>query len=87
MHASGAVNCDACITRELTEQIRRRGQPNMIVSDDGTDMTSLGRLAPAVDANLNRVNRPASLELYNGPAQQALIATQSTERNRNGFYT
>ena len=41
--------------------------------------TSLGRLAPAVYANLNRVNRPASLELRKGSAQQALTETKSTE--------
>ena len=48
---------------------------------------SLGGLAPAVYANLNRATRPASLELRKGSAQQALTATISTERNRNGFYT
>jgi hypothetical protein len=49
--------------------------------------TSLGGLPPAVYANLNRAARPASLELSNGSAQQALTATISTERNRNGYYT
>jgi len=49
--------------------------------------TSLGGLAPAVYANLNRATRPASLERSNGSAQQALTETISTERNRNGFYT
>ncbi|WP_353014197.1 integrase core domain-containing protein [Ruegeria sp. SCP10] len=49
--------------------------------------TSLGGLAPAVYANLNRAARPASPELRKGSAQQALTATISTERNRNGFYT
>ncbi|NNX83489.1 transposase [Roseobacter sp. HKCCD8419] len=49
--------------------------------------TSLGGLAPAVYANLNRATRPASLELRKGSAQQALTATISTEKNRNGFYT
>ena len=37
--------------------------------------TSLGGLAPAVYANLNRATRPASLELRKGSAQQALTAT------------
>ena len=146
----------ARMTRELDTLIRRRGQPDMIVSDNGTEMTShavlrwcqdigvrwhyiapgkpmqnafvesfngrlrdeclnehifsslaearkiienwridyntqrphtsLGGLAPAVYANLNRATRPASLELRKGSAQQALTATVSTERNRNGFY-
>jgi len=49
--------------------------------------TSLGGLAPAVRANLNRTARPASLELRKGSAQQALTAKVSTERNTNGFYT
>ena len=49
--------------------------------------TSLGGLAPAVFANLNRATRSASLELRNGSAQQASTATKSTERNRNGSYT
>lgn len=49
--------------------------------------TLLGGLAPAVFANLNRATRPASLELHKGSAQQVLTATQSTERNRKGFYT
>ena len=49
--------------------------------------TSLGGLAPVVYANLNRITRPASLELRNGSAQQALTATKSTERNKSGFYT
>ena len=49
--------------------------------------TSLGGLAPAVYANLNRSTRPASLELRKGAAQQDLTANLSTERNRNGFYT
>ena len=49
--------------------------------------TSLGGLAPAVYANLNRATRPASLELRKGSAQQALTTTKSTERNKNGFYT
>ena len=144
------------MTRELDDLIRRRGQPDMIVSDNGTEMTShsvlrwcqntgvgwhyiapgrpmqyafvesfngrlrdeclnehifgnlaearkiienwridynterphtsLGGLAPAVYANLNRSARPASLELSKRSAQQALTATISTERNRNGFY-
>nr|WP_254055688.1 IS3 family transposase [Ruegeria sp. EL01] len=147
----------ARMTRELDDLIRRRGQPDMIVSDNGTELTShavlrwcqdtgvgwhyiapgkpmqnafvesfngrlrdeclnehifgnlaearkiietwridynterphtsLGGLAPAVYANLNRATRPASLELRKGSAQQALTATISTERNRNGFYT
>lgn len=147
----------ARMTRELDALIRRRGQPDMIVSDNGTEMTShavlrwcqdtgvgwhyiapgkpmqnafvesfngrlrdeclnehifgnlaearkiienwridyntqrphtsLGGLAPAVYANLNRATRPASLELRKGSAQQALTATISTERNRNGLYT
>ena len=133
------------MTRELDELIRRRGQPDMIVSDNGTEMTSHavlgwrqergvgwhtiapgkpmqnafvesfngrlrdeclnehifgnlaearkiietwridyntqrphtspGGLAPVVYANLNRATRPASLELRNGSAQQALTAT------------
>ncbi len=49
--------------------------------------TSLGGLAPVVYANLNRSTRPASLKLRKGSAQQALTATNSTERNRNRFYT
>lgn len=133
------------LTLELDELIRRRGKPEMVVSDNGTEMTShavlrwcqdtgvnwhyiapgkpmqnafvetfngrlrdeclnehifgnlaearriienwridyntqrphtsLGGLAPAVYANLNRATRPASLELHNGSAQQALTAT------------
>ena len=147
----------ARMTRELDELIRRRGQPDKIVSDNGTEMTShavlrwcqdtgvgwhyiapgkpmqnafvesfngrlrdeclnehifgnlaearkiiekwridyntqrphtsLGGLAPAVYANLNRAARPASLELRKGSAQQALTLKLSTERNRNEFYT
>lgn len=147
----------ARMTRELDDLIRRRGQPDMIVSDNETEMTShavlrwcqengfgwhciapgrpmqnafvesfngrlrddclnehifgnlaearkiieswridynterphtsLGGLAPAVYATLNRATRPASLELRKGSAQQALTANLSTERNRNGFYT
>ncbi len=147
----------ARMPRELEQLIRQRGQPDMIVSDNGTEMTShavlkwsqdtgvnwhyiapgkpmqnafvesfngrlrdeclnehifgnlaearriietwridynterphtsLGGLAPAVFANLNRAARPASLELRMGSAQQALTVTKSTERNRNGFYT
>ena len=147
----------ARMTRELDHLIRRRGQPDMIVSDNGTEMTSyavprwcqdtgvgwhyiapgkpmqnafvesfngrlrdeylnehifgnlaearniienwridcntqrphtsLGGLAPAVYANLNRAARPGPLELRKGSAQQALTATISTERIRNGFYT
>jgi len=135
----------ARLTRVLDDLIRRRGQPDMIVSDNGTEMTShavlrwcqdtsvgwhyiapgkpmqnafvesfngrlrdeclnehifgnlaearkiienwridyntqrphtsLGGLAPAVYANLNRAARPASLELRKGSAQQALTAT------------
>ncbi|WP_209835617.1 IS3 family transposase [Ruegeria sp. HKCCE3926] len=135
----------ARMTRELDDLIRRRGQPDMIVSDNGTEMTShavlrwcqdagvgwhyiapgkpmqnafvesfngrlrdeclnehifgnlaearkiietwridyntqrphtsLGGLAPAVYANLNRAARSASLELRKGSAQQALTAT------------
>jgi len=49
--------------------------------------TSLGRLAPAVYANLNRATRPASLGLRKGSAQQALTAIISTEKTRNGSYT
>jgi len=144
------------LTRELDLLIQRRGKPEIIVSDNGTEMTShavlrwcqetgvnwhyiapgkpmqnafvesfngrlrdeclnetlfgnlaearriietwridyntqrphtsLGGLAPAVYAQLNRSNRPASLELRKGSAQQALTATVSTERNRNGSY-
>ncbi len=145
------------LTRELDALIQRRGKPEMIVSDNGTEMTShavlrwcqetgvnwhyiapgkpmqnafvesfngrlrdeclnetlfgnlaearriietwridyntqrphtsLGGLAPAVYSQLHRANRPASLELRKGSAQQALTATLSTERNRNGSYT
>jgi len=145
------------MTRELDELIRRRGKPDIIVSDNGTEMTShavlrwcqdtgvgwhyiapgkpmqnafvesfngrlrdeclnenlFGNLAEArqiietwrVDYNVNRPHtslegqtptefaqqlrstRPASLELRNGSAQPVLTATQSKERNRNGFYT
>lgn len=144
------------MTRELDALIHRRGQPDMIVSDNGTEMTShavlrwcqetgvgwhyiapgkpmqnafvesfngrlrdeclnehifgnlaearkiienwridynterphrsVGGLAPAVFANLNRSTRPASPELRKSSAQQALTATKSMERNRNGFY-
>ena len=48
---------------------------------------SLGGLATTLYAKLHRATRSASLELRNGPTQQALTANQSTERNRNGFYT
>lgn len=138
------------VARELDELIRRRGRPELIVSDNGTELTShailgwcqntgvgwhyiapgkpmqnafvesfngrlrdeclnehlfsnlaearriienwridynmhrphtsLGGLAPAVYAQQNRTNRPASPELRNGSAQQALTATQSTEK-------
>lgn len=37
--------------------------------------TSLGGLAAAVYANLNRTTRSASLKLWKGSAQQALTAT------------
>ncbi len=37
--------------------------------------TSLGGLAPTIYANLNRVIRPALIELRKGSAQQALTAT------------
>lgn len=147
----------ARMTRELDALIRRRGKPGMIVSDNGTEMTShavlkwcqdtgidwhyiapgkptqnafvesfngrlrdeclnenlfgnlaearhiienwridyntqrphtsLGGLAPAVYARRQHLNRPASLELRIGSAQQALTSNQSTERNVNGFYT
>ena len=147
----------ARMTRELDGLIRRCGQPDMIVSDNGTEMTShavmrwcqytgvgwhyiapgkpmqnafvesfngrlrdeclnehifgnlalarkiieswridynterphtsLGGLAPAIYANLNRAARPASLELRKGSARQALTATTSTEKNRDGSYT
>lgn len=147
----------ARMTRELDALIRRRGKPGMIVSDNGTEMTShavlkwcqdtgidwhyiapgkptqnafvesfngrlrdeclnenlfgnlaearhiienwridyntqrphtsLGGLAPAVYARRQQHNRPASLELRIGSAQQALTSNQSTERNVNGFYT
>ena len=145
------------MTRALDDLIRRCGQPDMIVSDNGTEMTShavlrwcqetgvglhyiapgkpmqnafveafngrlrdeclnkhifgnlaqarkiienwrvddntqrphtsIGGLAPAIYANLNCATRPASLELPNGSAEQALTATISTERHRNGYYT
>ena len=145
------------MTRALDELIRRRSRPDMIVSDNGTEMTShavlkwcqdtgvawhyiapgkpmqnafvesfngrlrdeclnehifgnlaearliienwridyntqrphtsLGGLAPAVYAGLEPAARPASLELRNGSAQQALTANGSTETNRNGYYT
>lgn len=144
------------LTRELDKIIKLRGQPDMIVSDNGTEMTShavlkwcqdrnvnwhyiapgkptqnafvesfngrlrdeclneslfgnlaearhiienwridyntqrphtsLGGLAPAVYAQLNRNHRPASLELRNGSAQRALTTTQTRETNVNGFY-
>ena len=48
--------------------------------------TSLGELAPAVYAQFNRSDRPASLELRKGSAQQAWTASESRERNRNGSY-
>ncbi len=146
----------ARMTRELDKVIQRRGKPDMIVSDNGTEMTShavlrwcpdnginwhyiapgkptqnafvesfngrlrdeclnenifgnlaearhiienwridyntqrphtsLGGLAPAIYAKLKRTNRPASPELRNGSAQQALTRTKSTEINLNGFY-
>lgn len=133
------------LTRELDDLIRRRGQPDMVVSDNGTEMTShavlrwcqdtgvnwhyiapgkpmqnafvesfngrlrdeclnehifgnlakarniikdwridyntqrphtsLGGLAPAIYANLNRATRPASLERRKSSAQQNLTAT------------
>lgn len=145
------------LTRELDELIRRRGRPDMIVSDNGTEMTShavlrwcqetgvgwhyiapgkpmqnafvesfngrlrdeclnehlfgnlaearhiienwridyntrrphtsLGGLAPTVYARMHRSNRPASLELRNGSAQQALTTTSQQEIKVNGFYT
>lgn len=145
------------MTRELDELIRRRGKPDVIVSDNGTEMTShavlrwcqdtgvgwhyiapgkpmqnafvesfngrlrdeclnenlFGNLAEArrvietwrIDYNINRPHtslngqtptefaqwlrstRPTSLELRKGSAQPVLTATQSRERNRNGFYT
>ncbi len=147
----------ARMTRELNDLVLRRGRPEMIVSDNGTEMTShavlrwcqdtgavwhyiapgkpmqnafvesfngrlrdeclnehifgnlaearkiienwridynthrphtsLGGLAPAVYAKLKRSDRPASPELRNGSAQQALTANQSVKTNVNGFYT
>ncbi len=45
--------------------------------------TSLGGLAPAVYAKRNRPNRPASPELRDGSARQALTATHFEETNMN----
>ena len=145
------------MTRESDDMILRRGQPDMIVSDNGTEMTShavlrwcqdtgvgwhyiapgkpmqnafvesfngrlrdgclnehifanlaearqiietwridyntqrpytsLGGMAPAVYANINRSTRPTSLALPKGSAQQAWTVNQSRERKTNGFYT
>lgn len=49
--------------------------------------TSLEGLAPVEYAKRNRPNRPASLELRNGSAQQALTATAFEETNRNRLST
>lgn len=144
------------MTRELDIVIRQRGKPEMIVSDNGTEMTShavlawcqdtgiewhyiapgkpmqnafvesfngrlrdeclnetlfsnlaeartiienwrkdynttrphtsLGGIAPADYARQLITSRPASLELRNGSAQQALTTNQTSERNVNGSY-
>ena len=47
--------------------------------------TSLGGMAPAAYAERTRSTRPASLELRQGSARQALTATPSTETNMNSF--
>ena len=49
--------------------------------------TSLGGLAPAVFAKRHRLNRPASLELRRGSAQQVLTTTLKQETNVNRFST
>ncbi len=49
--------------------------------------TSLGGLTPAIYAQSHRINRPASLELRKGSAQQALTATQIEETNVNRLST
>ncbi|EFO33980.1 hypothetical protein TRICHSKD4_0609 [Roseibium sp. TrichSKD4] len=48
--------------------------------------TSLGGIAPADYARQLIANRPASLELRNGSAQQALTTNQTSETNVNGSY-
>lgn len=49
--------------------------------------TSLGGLAPAVYAKRNHLNRPASLELRKGSAQQALTTNEFRETNVNRLST
>lgn len=43
----------ARLTRELDELIRRRGQPDIVVSDNGTDMTSHAVLRCCQDTGVN----------------------------------
>ena len=49
--------------------------------------TSLGGLAPEIYAQSHHLNRPASLELRKGSAQQALTATLKQETNVNRLST
>jgi putative transposase len=61
------------LTRELDDLIRRRGQPDMIVSDNGTEMTSHAMLRWCPDTGVGRhciaPGRPmqnAFVESFNG---------------------
>ena len=81
---------DECLNEHIfgnLAEVRKIIENWRIDSNTQRPHTSLGGLSPAVYANLNRTARPASLELNKGSAQQALTATISTERNRNGFST
>ena len=81
---------DECLNEHIfinLAEARRRIENWRIDYNTQRPHTSLGVLAPAVYANLNRSTRPASLELCNGSALQALTANLSTERNWNAIYT
>ena len=49
--------------------------------------TSLGGLAPTIYASRKHLHRPASLELRNGSAQQALTKPSERKTNRTRLYT
>jgi len=66
--------------RELTELIARRGKPDMIVSDDGTELTSDAVLAWRGEAQVKRhytaprkPTRNAFVESFNGQTRDELL--------------
>lgn len=65
-----------CVTRELTELIKRRGKPNITISDNGTELTTIAVLKWCQETNVEWHHIQPSIPMQNYFSKASMGASE-----------